>query len=298
MILTWYSPVGTAIVFSKDSDTYRLLRGYSGFGNPPVTHPTSQAPGQDGKTRGDSYFEPREISFDVMMTAPTLSDLKWAGRVLSLSLNPLQGAGTLVITDDDGSEYSITCIANSTPTTSSLTGRGGTFQLVAVNLIALDDPFFYTHPGHIVPWFAGTPLVFPYTLPYVFPTNTPTQTLVNAGNVETGAKIVLTGAIVNPTITRTYTDAFGAVTSEAFSFTLTMTAGEILTITTAFGNKTITLKHDDGNYDANPFQYLNATPEFWQLVPGNNEVTLTHVSMDAATTMVVEYSDRFSAIYV
>nr|WP_321349811.1 phage tail domain-containing protein [uncultured Methanoregula sp.] len=271
--------------------------GYRGFGNPPTKHLTSQAPGQHGATRDDTHFDPREISFDVMILAPTLSDLKIAGRALSAALNPADGEGTLLIIDDDGEEYAISCIGNNDPTSSSMSVRTGTQQLVTVNLIA-HDPLFSKYPARVIRFGVDTPIRFPFSLPWKFAPSTPRQTITNLGNMQTEAKITITGAIVNPVITRSYTDKYGVVVSESFSFTLTMVAGEVLTITTGFNNKKITLLHDDGTYDANPFQYLNTTPQFFQLVPGDNQLELTYVSMGADTAMAVEISDRYSGIYV
>lgn len=298
MILRYYSPSGVEIEFSSTSETYKLLKGYAGFGTPPVSHITSRAYGQDGKTLDDTRFEPRVITLDVMMTAPTLGDLKYAGRLLSTVLNPLAGEGTLVVEDDDGEEFSIACIGNSSPTTPSTQKRSTYQQQLTVNLIA-HDPMWNTYPSNITSFGAGTPVTFPFSLPWMFPSSSPSHVLTNTGNVAAPVEIILTGAIQNPTITRAYTLPNGSTVSEALGFTLTMDAGDVLTINTGFNNKTITLwDNSESAYVSNPFQYLNADPVFWQLVPGDNTVTLTDVSIDTATAMTVEYTDRLTAIYV
>jgi hypothetical protein len=294
MIITWYSPSGVEIVFSGTSETYTLLRSVSGLGNPPVTHIIRQSPYQDGSKRIDSRYEPREISFDIMVKGPTREDLEYAKQILTTSLNALPGAGSLVITMEDGSEYVCYCIGNNTPEYSP-TIHGDKYQRATIDLIA-HDPFLYAYPNTMVYFGAGTPVIFPYVLPWMFPSSTPSQTCTNAGNVSSGVTIVVSGAITNPSISRTYTLSDGAVVTETIAFTLVMTAGEVLTITTGPGNKTITLLHDDDTYDTNPWQYLDAGYVFWQMVPGENVVTVSSSAIAESTVTSVEYSSKYSGI--
>jgi hypothetical protein len=294
LILSWTSPAGTEITFSRDSDTYKLLKNYNGLSTAPITHMTSTAPYQDGATRIDSKFEPRNVSFDVMVLAPTLEDLQWAIRILATSLNPLSGIGTLIYTQEDGSQFVLRCIGNNTPSVDP-TQKSATHQLVTIDLIAF-DPFWYSYPDTITYFGAGTPLTYPYAYPYAYPSSTASQTIQNAGNIAAGVTIVVTGEIVNPVITRTYVDEYGDTISEALSFTLSMAAGEVLTITTGFGEKTITLLHDNGTYDANPFQYLGTGSVFWQFVPGDNLVSVTNTSIAAATITSIQTPSKFSGV--
>ena len=293
MKFTWYSPAGIQIEMSKDSDTYRLLLGYDGLSKILCTHITTQAPYQDGVDLIDTHFEPREITIPILVTAPDLENLQIAVRNLTISLNPLAGPGTLVFTSEDGSEYSLTCIGNNTPTISTDT-RTGTSQTVTLNLIG-HNPFWYSYPSQITYFGAGTPVVFPYTFPWMFPSSTPTQTITNSGDIPSEVVITITGAITNPTISRSYTDRYGTVTTESMAFTITMVDGDVLTVTTAFGNKNITYWHN-GAYDTNPFQYLDTGSVFWSLVPGNNSVSVTESAISAGTTTGIEHFSKYSGI--
>lgn len=295
MKLTYYNPAGNSIEFSSASETYRLLIGMRGFHeSPEAFHQTTQAPYQSGATRAITLYEPREIAFNVVVMAPDYEALEQAGQYLGLVLNPLLGPGTLVYTRQDGTEYSLTCIGEGKcpgdPTEESPTNYKVQIRMVAY------DPFWYSYPITRTDFGAGTPLAYPYAYPFAYPATSATHTLTNSGNVASPATIVITGEIENPKITRTYTDKYGTVVSEDLSFTLTMTAGEVLTITTGPTNPTITLLHDTGSYDANPWQYLDADPDFWQLQPGDNTVTLTDVSIDAATIMSVYHASCYTAV--
>jgi len=293
MSLTWVSPAGIIIEFSNTSDTYRLISINSGLPDAPVTHMTRQAPYQDGLSRIDTHFEPRIVNFDVMVMAPTFADLEYAVKNLTLALNPMPGPGYLIYTYDDGTEYILYCIRNS-PMQQSGVGNDR-HRLVSIDLVA-HDPFIYSYPSTITYFFAGDPLVYPYEYPFTYPTGTAQQTVMNEGDIASEVTIVLTGAVVNPVITRTWADQYGVITTDSLSFTLTMTAGEVLTITTGFGNNTIRLLHDTGLYDTNPFQYLNPGSTFWRLVTGINTIAVTSTSISAGTITTVETMSKFSGV--
>jgi len=293
--VVWYSAAGTSIELSKDSETYKLLVGMRGFHeNPEPSHQVTQAPFQNGADRSLTLYEPREVSLPVMVRGPTYQSLEQNGQYLALALNALLGPGTLIYTREDGKEFFLTCIASGKcpgdPSDETPTSYKTTITLIA------HDPFWYSYP--IIPTYfgSGAPLQFPFGFPFKFPSTTPEDTITNEGNVAGPVTIQITGAIVNPTISRTYSDKYGTKTTESVSFTLTMIAGEVLTITTGPGNPRITLLHDDGNYDTNPFQYLVADPKFWQLQPGDNEIVLTNVSMGVDTQMIIWHASRFTAV--
>ena len=295
MILTLYSPAGVQIEFSSTSEKYTLLRSVDGLSNPPGSPITRKAPYQDGSKLIDYRYEEREISFEIMVRGASREDLEYNKRVLSTALNALPGAGSLVITQEDGSDYMIYCVANGSTPHYSPSVHGDTYQRATIDLIA-PDPFIYSYPNSITYFGAGTSVVFPYQFPWQFPTSTPAQVCTNAGNLSSGVTIIVSGAITNPSISRTYTEPDGTVVTETLAFTLTMTAGEKLTITTGPGNKTITLLHDDDSYDSNPFQYLDSGYVFWQMVPGENSVAVTSAAIDSATTTSVEWASKFTGL--
>lgn len=294
--LTWYSPSGTSVTFSSTSETYKLLLGMRGFHeSPEPLHQVTQAPFQNGATpSGNPLFESRVVTFNVRVSGPDLEALEQNGQYLGLILNPLFGPGTLVYTREDGETFYLTCVANG-KCPGDPTDETGTSYKTTISLIA-HDPIWYSYPIRRTDFGPGAPLRFPFKFPFKFPSTTPEATITNAGNVASPVTIVITGAIVNPVITRTYTDKYGVAHSEALAFTLTMAANEVLTITTGPANPTITLLHDDTTYDSNAWQYLNADPKFWQIQPGENKVVLTDASMGAGTTMIIYHTSGYTAV--
>ena len=253
----------------------------------PITHLTQTAPYQDGNTRTDSRMEPRVIAFDVMVTAPSLEDIQAAIKSLAALLNPLEGTGHLVFTYEDGSEYTIHAIGNNTPMVFPQV-RGANHQLINLAFIC-HDPFWYGSPPHIAYLEASSNAFFPFDVSANWlGANGDTQTLNNAGNVDTPVTIVISGEIVNPCL-------WNKTTDQSLNITVTMTATETFTITTGFGNKTATLLHDDGSSE-NGFKYINPDSVFWQLTQGDNIVALSDDTIGAATFVSIEWEDRYSGI--
>jgi len=69
MKLTYVSPDGTTIEFSRDAADYKLLKRYSGLFETPVSFSTDKSPYQHGETLLDTLMEPRDVSFDVLILA-------------------------------------------------------------------------------------------------------------------------------------------------------------------------------------------------------------------------------------
>ena len=287
MKFTWVSPSKTTIEFHKDATVYRLLKPYSGLSINPITHITQVAPYQHGETLINSRFEPREVSFDVMVQAPSLEDIQSAIKTLSAALNPLEGTGVLLFDYEDGTQYVLYAIGNNTPTLTE--EKGATYQRVRLDFIAY-DPFWYGAESIAYFESAGTDF-FPLDISGNFLASSGTsQVLTNAGNVDTPVTISITGIITNPYLQNTTTD-------QSFNITLIMAdASDNLTITTAFGNKTATYTPGSTGMSENAFKYFDADSVFWQLQPGDNTVSLSSLSVDSACVVSVQWESKYSGI--
>jgi hypothetical protein len=150
------------------------------------------------------------------------------------------------------------------------------------------DPFWYTDFQAASLGTVSTatfPLVFPFTLP----SNTADTTVTNNGDIDAAATIIITGDVTNPKITN-------ATTGEFFEFTIDMDANDVMTITTGFGNKTITYYDATAGTTVNGFQYLNADSVFWELIPGENQLIFTNDAVDAATRVTLSWRSRYSGV--
>jgi len=284
MKLTWTSPGGDSIEFSKDGNTYKLLKDYDGFSTADIAFMTTVAPFQDGVTRLDTRFNPRKISFSVMVTAPSLTDIQQAVLTLVRVFNPMGGPGVVAFEYEDGTVFHLNCSGTISP---SPMIRGTMHQLVRVSLVA-HDPFWYTD-SKADSLGASTAATFPITFPITLAGNLAIKTLINYGDIDAAATIVITGDVSNPKVTN-------VTTGEYFSFTLDMDANDVLTVTTGFGNKTITYFDYSASTTVNGFQYLDASSVFWLLKPGENVISFTYLTADPAVTATVTRSDRYSGV--
>ena len=287
MKFTFVPASGSSIVFEKNAATYRLLKSYDGMSIELVTHLTQTAPYQQGQTRIDTRFEPREISFDIMIQAASLELLQAAVKDLAASLNPLLGTGHLLYEYEDGTTYTIHSIGNNTPTISP-SNRGLTWQHAKIDLVCF-DPFWYSSPPEIVYFEASGNAFFPLDISSNFlGANGATNTLTNTGDVETPVTILISGEITNPVLTNTTTD-------QSMNITLVMSAGDTFLITTAFGNKTATYTPSGGAAE-NGFKYFDADSVFWQLNPGDNVVTLSDLTIGSGCIVSIEWENRYSGV--
>lgn len=298
-MITWRSSGGSTVSFSKNDTTYKLLKDYEGFGTPEVSFKTISAPFQDGATLLDTRFGVRKFSINLMVTGPTLTDIQTAVNTLIRVFNPGSGPGVLEFDYEDGTSYFITCSGRVLPSASN---RSDKHQLVKVDLTA-HTPFFYTtaqvhsigapHDGsgtdttimfnvdHI------TNLKFPFTLP----SRLPVATVINYGDVPSGVTIVINGDTTNPKISNTY-----GTTTEFLEFTIDMDVEDVMTITTHFGNKTVTYFDSSANTTTNGFRYLNPDSTFFQLMPGNNTLTFSASAVRDDTEVSLRWNDNYSGI--
>lgn len=93
------------------------------------------------------------------------------------------------------------------------------------------------------------------------------KTVYNSGDVESGIIIELNAldAVSNPTIY----DEFGG----AFGLTFDMNQGDVITINTYRGEKSVKLLRD--GVESNIFPYVNDNPKWFSLLPGDNLFSFT-----------------------
>lgn len=290
MQLIWAASDGTTITLSKDSTDYRLLKPYSGFSEAPVTHQTVKSPYQDGESLIDSRLDPREISIPIMIIADTLTSLQAKVRALSKALNPLLGSGTLLFDYENGTRYRLTCIGDGTPQMDP-SNRSATHQACIINLIA-HQPFWESDTLNREDFMAAATDFFPFSFPFLLGAENPSGTVTNSGDVSTPVTISIVGEVQDPCLTRSITGE----TDVSMNISITMTATERFVIVTGPGNPSATYYKSDGTIETGAFSYFDPDSVFWYLEPGDNTVTLTNVSIAAATYVSVEWRDRYVGV--
>ncbi len=286
MILKWVAPDNTEIMFSRDATDYKLTKNYTGLSTTPVYHYTTRAPYQDGSTLANTTLQNRAIGFEIMIMAPDLETLQSRIRALVAALNPTQGPGHLIYTDEAGTEYWVTAIGNNTPTFSTV-DRAREYQRAYIDLIAF-DPYWYSGAPKVSFLSPETSVFFPFSVPFTIGRDSPNATCENDGDVTTPVTILIHGSFTTPVITNT-------TTGEAITVNITMAEGDTFVITTGFGNKTATYTTAAGEV-SNGFQYIDATSVLWSLAKGTNIISLSSAASGSGDYVRVEWNDRYVGV--
>lgn len=300
MKLTWYpADSSTEVVFDKDAtDGYKLLKAYHGFSKAAVDHIVAdRAPGQQGRTRKTTVLDTREISFDIMIESDDLEEQQSLVAALATKFNPLLGVGVLKRENEDGAEYLIYCIGDSTPTLDE-SDRTQTSQRATIDLIA-HDPFIYSGSPSIKYLDPNPPNFFPFpsgtgTWPFTLASTTSTVSCPNTGQVETPVKICIFGPITNPVLTVTKI-VDGETVSESLSLTMTLAAGDEVEIDTDPDVMTARY-YPAGGGDLNAMPYIDSDSKFWKLAVGGNSVHITCTTSSTGSSANIEWSNRYVGI--
>jgi phage-related protein len=106
----------------------------------------------------------------------------------------------------------------------------------------------------------------------------------NSGDVEAWPIWTITGPGNTITLTNT-------TTGKALVLSITLTGGQVLTIDTRPGHKTVT--REDGS---NQFATVSSTSSLWELVTGNNAVTLAISETTTASGLQLQYKQRYFGV--
>jgi phage-related protein len=213
-----------------------LITALDGLDMATLTLQEQKSPFQDGSVQIDRLFEPREISMTFVTIAPNdfLLINQYKRQIMSV-LNPKLGQGTLVYTNDFGS-WKTTATAEGPVFANkdySVPNQSGKL------IFYCNDPYWYeTVEQSISMQTIGGNLTFPMTFPAGGVTLGTyiqiTQSVQNLGDWTTPVKITFQNACTNPKMTKT-------TTGEYIRLIKTMVAGDVITIDTTPGNKTVYL---------------------------------------------------------
>ncbi|SDN79195.1 phage tail family protein [Acetanaerobacterium elongatum] len=260
--LVYTNQNGESVEFSHDSLYH--TDDVSGLADVRNTIYSVNSMGQDGDTYVGNRIESREIEIVGCIRSRKKEEMLALRRRLNKVLNP-QLSATLTYSYGDFIRV-IDCKANNAP----VYAKPGVFAGFTVNLLCL-DPFWRENAetkAAVASWLGSLefeteiPMDTGMELGYREPSRI--VNVFNAGDVGTGirAEFRATGTVSNPEI-------LNVDTGEYLRFNnLTLSAGDLLTVSTHYGRKVCTLKQNGAVTDA--LRYLDVDSAFLQLVPGDN----------------------------
>jgi hypothetical protein len=294
--LVYTNPLGVSITFD---DTLYGITKLEGIDIAPLAIQEQLAPFQDGTTPIDQLFTFREIDAEgVIACGGNPLAIYTARRALLAALNPKLGPGTLVYTSDFGSwQLNDVTPEGQAPLFPNRNANDGSQQWLITFHCA--DPYFYDLKAQSIPLqdtVGATlfPIVFPASgivLSYYSGAGGSAETsdsINNAGDWETPVSIKLYGPCVNPKI-------LNVTTGDYIRVEISMEAGDLLEITTAFGNKSV-IYTPSGGVPVSAITLLDLSSTFFQLAVGNNELLLSDDSFSATDSCTVTWTNRYIGV--
>ncbi len=107
----------------------------------------------------------------------------------------------------------------------------------------------------------------------------------NTGDTLTPISVSLTGPCVNPKVTNQTIGLY-------LKLNITLNAGDLVTFSTAFGSKAITLTRS-GSAPVNGMGYLANGSQFWSLAQGANYVQFSDDSGSTTAILTLMFSNRY-----
>ena len=260
--LTYTNSLGESIVFSHAS-VYcsQTVEGISDVRN---TIYSISSMGQDGDTFVANRLESRDIDISGFIRERDPVKLRTYRRKLARILNP-QLPATLTYTFGSFTRV-ISCRSVNAPVITK--PAGSIYASFAVQLVCL-NPFWREvaeKRDDIAAWLGA--LEFPVEIPEAgmqlgFRQPSLIVNVYNGGDVRTGIRIEFQalGDVVRPVITYVHSLAF-------IRLNITLQEGDVLTLSTGYGDKWAKLYRDGVITDA--LRYIDVDSTFLQLAPGDN----------------------------
>lgn len=292
MHLTWLAANGDTLVIADPSQLlpeppFRYLTS-DGFGGTDNEIQTRRGAYQDGTTLQTVRLSPRTLMVRFLLLAADRAGVEQKRRRIAAAFNPRYGPGTLVWTQEDGTQYALRCVAlsGSPSFTPGRQAQGRVWQEVVVDLQA-PDPCWFDATATTLPLAGLTGgATFPISFPCIFAVQGSTRVIINEGDIAAPIRIEIPGPCLNPVVEN-------LTTGEQIALTLDVLEGQTVLIDTTYGNLLCRLQASNGT-QTNAMQYLTPESTFWQLQPGVNIVTFSAPSGSVEVT--IEYASRYTGV--
>ena len=292
--LLYTNPNGLTLLLGGSD--YPILK-LEGIDTPDWDTLETKAPYQDGATDIGGTFQTRDITIEgALASVPqNMAGIAAARRLITLALNPKDGAGTLDYTNDLGT-WRITAKPISSPAFSSkdATDPYQRFQIV----FHASDPCWTDVSDTVETLTAeGTGLAIPaagvgipvdgLAVETVSTIKGKSIIVTNSGDVPCPVLIRFYGETTNPKI-------INATTGEYIRIVKTIALGDYVEINTAFGVKTVMISESGSITNAS--MYLDLLSTFFQLAVGNNQLTFTDEGAAPGSSAIITYRNRYIGV--
>jgi len=269
---------------SADPSPYQLLFGeFGGFSGASTTQYTGKSPYQQGQSYYAQVVEERAIDITFRVIGTSFDDLNVKKRTIARYFAPASGAGTLRVSLPDGSLFDIVAVPDGAPLFNDRRALSKHSTICTVYMIAY-SPFWFdpSEKSMMVSLFSGG-FTIPFTVPFGIGM-VGGGILTNSGHVPTPVRIIVPGPMTDPVIENTRT-------GEKISVTQVLVEGEYLTIDTSFEAPIVTFTSD--GVTTSLFDAVSADSEFFQLLPGDNMISISDTTSIGVNPFEFYWYDRY-----
>lgn len=276
---------GSLTIGGPGVNTYQVDWKASGRFMPKIATEVDQVPGQPGGILRSARHDIHDFVLPLSIATTTESSLRTLLRDLMYRMDPTRGPGKIRVVSPVGDQREINCVYTAGLEVEEQEGPSGpTYQACPVAFTAHDPYWYDVSPTSKTFVLTSLPSFFP-----IFPIQlTASQlvvddTILNDGDVETWPVWTITGPGASITLRNSTTGKLLSIPS------ITLTAGQVLTIDTRPGAKSVLL--DDGTSQFSSVDWTVST--LWQLLKGTTVIRLEMTGITAASALSVSYYQRY-----
>ena len=253
---------------------------------PKLKFDSEGVPGQPGERFREVRHDVREMLLPMRVTAASPEALHTELRAMVDRMDPTRGPGKIRVTSVLGDQREVECFYSAGLEMDEKIddSSGPTWQTMAMSFTAFDPYWYDVSPNARTFSVTETPKFFP-----IFPLRLTSseivvdETVTVDGSVDTWPVWTISGPGSGIRLSNLTTGKF------LYFTTLTLTAGQTITIDTRPGAKTVLL--DDGT---NLFGQLFVYSSLWPLVRGVNQISLEMAgAAPGASELTLSYKQRY-----
>lgn len=280
-IVTFINSRGQTIELSNSLPF--LLSRIDGLGDVSADIQLQKSPFQDGATYTDIVLQTKVITLEVSIVGENTNDIQSKRSLIASVFNPKLGEGLLRYENENGVRE-IAAVVDGIPIfPSGGENRGRTFQKTLITLVC-PDPYWKSSQITEEPMAAFVELFeFPFDDYFEMGIEGHTRYFTNDSDTEVPLKITIKGPTSYPTLTNTTTGEFIRVKR-------TLSADDVLEISTEDGNKYVLLNGEDA------FSWIDIDSVFFKLAIGENEIRYTADAGQESATLTIEWQERYNAV--
>jgi hypothetical protein len=272
--LVWIDADGNALTVRAMQE----VRGLAGM--PPMRASTLVVPMQPGSRWMRVDHAEREVAIPLAIYGSAAADAEALMDQMTVSFDPTRGDGRWRVIRHDGTERELFCRYVSSLEVTERKAFDAAWAGLAV--FRAVDPYWYDRNSSSLIFSPGeSPSFFPFFPLTLGASEVSTEATVNNdGHVTTWPVWTITGP---GSVTATNT-----TTGETWDLDYTLDDGEVVTVDTRPGVKTVT-SSTDGDLFAN----LTDESSLWALAKGTNTVTVTMAAASSASKLLLSWQRRW-----